>query len=240
MGSRVGGCVEAAVGGSNAKSMPVPTIAEIVAVSRCAPLPDGATHNISVEAIHAAVVQSDDPMHNVGEGAREPKLTPATEIVVAIGAFAGLVEVRTGAAQNAIALQVSPPLGVHAAQSIAAHACVRAPSKLNASQLAPVPRTPLNVATVRVPPPPYGATEHARVVMDVHDVLMQLMDSSSDAVALASFETKSSPEIVIDAPAVQGPFPRAEKPLKLTTGAARRTSASETAWTLSCKQHGEL
>ena len=117
---------------------------------------------------------------------------------------------------------------------------MRAPSKLNASQLAPVPRTPLNVATVRVPPPPYGATEHVRVVMDVHDVLMQLMDSSNDAVALASFETKSSPEIVTDAPAVPGTFPRVERPLKLTTGAASRISTSETAWTLSCKQHGEL
>ena len=120
-----------------------------------------------------------------------------------------------------------------------AGACV--PSKLNTT-LAIVPTIP--AAVTAVPAAPlllmYETDEHATVVADVHDVLLHATDTPSDAVALGSIELKFKPEIVTDAPAVLGVFPRVERPLKLTTGAARRTSASETAWTLSCKQHGEL
>ena len=208
------------------KSMPVPTTAEMVALSRCTPLPDGATHNSSVEAVQAAVVQSDDPMQTVGEGAREPKLKPATDTVVAIGAFAGLVEVKTGAAQNAMyKLHLRSLLTRH--RALQQHACESAPSKLNASPPAPVPTSALNVATVRLAPPPYDSTEHVSVVEDVHDVLMQLMDSSSEVVALTSFETKSSPEIVTDALAVPAKFPPVEKPLVLRTGATRQRHSTK-------------
>ena len=114
------------------------------------------------------------------------------------------------------------------------------PSKLNPT-LAIVPTIPATVTAVPAVPLLLCETnEHATVVADVHDVLLHAANAPSDAVALGSIELKFKPEIVTDAPAVLGVFPRVEGPLKLTPGAARRTSASETAWTLSCRQHGEV
>ena len=141
----------------------------------------------------------------------------------------------TGAARKRMAVWVR--------QARPARRITYLPSKLNTSPLALVPTNALTVRTVRRMPPPlllYKTGEHATVVADVHDVLLHAADTPSDAVALGSIEWKFKPEIVTDALAVPGTFPRVERPLKLTTGAARRISASDTAWTLSCKQHGEL
>jgi hypothetical protein len=51
-------------------------------------------------------------------------------------------------------------------------------------------------------PLPYDADKHAAAVADVHDVLLQPTNSSSDAVALGSIELKLKPEIVTIAPPV--------------------------------------
>ena len=138
----------------------------------------------------------------------------------------------TGAARKRMAVWVR--------QARPARRLEYSPSKLNPT-LAIVPTIPATVtAASAVPLLMYETDEHATVVADVHDVLLHATDTPSDAVALGSIELKFKPEIVTDALAVPGTFPRVERPLKLTTGAASRISTSETAWTLSCKQHGEL
>jgi hypothetical protein len=51
-------------------------------------------------------------------------------------------------------------------------------------------------------PPRYDAAPHRTIVADVHDALLHATASSSDVVAVGSFELKFSPEIVTETPAL--------------------------------------
>jgi hypothetical protein len=51
-------------------------------------------------------------------------------------------------------------------------------------------------------PPPYEAGEHATAVVDVHEVLLHLAVTSSDADGLGSIEAKLSPLIDTSTPPV--------------------------------------
>jgi hypothetical protein len=82
----------------------------------------------------------------------------------------------------------------------------------------PVPSTALTLTTICAVPPRYDPAPHFTVVAVVHDALRHATPSSSDVVAVGSFELKFSPEIVTDAPPdcamLDGPVP-------VTTGAAQ-------------------
>ncbi len=86
----------------------------------------------------------------------------------------------------------------HVPRRTAAQAPV--PSKLSCP--ACVPTTPATATAVRLVPPPYDAGEHATAVADVHEVLLHLAVTSSDADGVGSIEAKLSPLMVTDAPPV--------------------------------------
>ena len=87
---------------------------------------------------------------------------------------------------------------LHVPRRTAAQAPV--PSKLSCP--ACVPTTPATVTAVRLVPPPYDAGEHATAVADVHEVLLHLADSSSDADGVGSIEAKLSPLMDMSTPPV--------------------------------------
>jgi hypothetical protein len=72
-------------------------------------------------------------------------------------------------------------------------------------------------------PPPYDAGEHATAVADVHEVLLHLAVTSSDADGLGSIEAKLSPLMVTDTPAVCAAFAGLKK---VTAGAAHSEQRS--------------
>jgi hypothetical protein len=115
---------------------------------------------------------------------------------------------------------------LHVPRRTAAQAPV--PSKLNCP--ACVPTTPATATAVPLVPPPYDAGEHATAVADVHEVLLHVTDSSSDAHGLRSFLAKLSPPTDTSTPPVCAAF---EGLMLVKTGAAHTEQRS---WC--CTSHG--
>ncbi len=87
---------------------------------------------------------------------------------------------------------------LHVPRRTAAQAPV--PSKLSCP--ACVATAPATVTAVRLVPPPYDAGEHATAVADVHEVLLHLAVTSSDADGVRSIEAKLSPLMDTSTPPV--------------------------------------
>ena len=114
----------------------------------------------------------------------------------------------------------------HVPRRTAAQAPV--PSKLSCP--ACVPTTPATVNAVRLVPPPYDAGEHATAVADVHEELLHVTDSSSDADGLGSIEAKLIPRMDTSTPPVCAAFAGL---MLVTAGAAQTEQRSEC-----CTSHG--
>ena len=86
-----------------------------------------------------------------------------------------------------------------------------------------VPTRPAAVTAVCLVLPLYdAAARHATVVADVHEPVVHMTDSSSDAEGLGSFEPKLSPLTVTDTSPVCGAFAGL---MSLTAGAAHTEQA---------------
>ena len=91
---------------------------------------------------------------------------------------------------------------LHVPRRTAAQAPV--PSKLSCPTV--VPTTPFTVTIVCLAPPPYDAGEHATAVADVHEELLHLAVTSSDADGVGSFLAKLSPMMDMSTPPVCAAF----------------------------------
>jgi hypothetical protein len=115
---------------------------------------------------------------------------------------------------------------LHVPRRSAAQAPV--PSKLSCP--ACVPTAPATVTAVRLVPPPYDAAEHATAVADVHEELLHVTDSSSDADGLGSIEAKLIPRMDTSTPPVCAAFAGL---MLVKAGAAHNSNRS---WC--CTSHG--
>jgi hypothetical protein len=115
---------------------------------------------------------------------------------------------------------------LHVPRRTAAQAPV--PSKLSCP--ACVPTASATVTAIRLGPPPYDAGEHATAVAVVHEVLLHVTDSSSDADGLGSFLAKLSPLMDTSTPPVCAAFAGL---MLVKAGAAQSSSRS---WC--CTSHG--